>query len=90
MKNIPCPLRPIALAIAMLLASLFGANTLCAAGGDLYLTELTYGLVEQASQSANGPGVGEGDFATSLKSPYGLAFDKAGNLLWMKATPATS
>jgi sugar lactone lactonase YvrE len=61
-----------------LLGSLFSANILHAAGGDLYLTDTTNGTVEQATAIQGGSS--SLDFAIGLKSPYGLAFDKAGNL----------
>jgi sugar lactone lactonase YvrE len=79
MKNIPCTLRAVGLALtATLLVSVLGENTLLAAGGDLYLSDTTPGNIEQATPTSNGST--EGDFATALQGPYGLAFDKGGNL----------
>jgi sugar lactone lactonase YvrE len=86
MKNIPCTLRTIALALAAtLIASLVGASTLRAAGGDLYLTDTNNGTIEQATATQGGSSAG--DFATSLKSPYGLAFDSAGYLYVDEGNP---
>src|SRR5947208_16997931 len=68
-----------------LFGSLFGANVLRAAGGDLYLADTNNGTIEQATAIQGGSSAG--DFATSLKSPYGLAFDSAGYLYVDEGNP---
>lgn len=65
--------------------SLATSQQLRAAAGDLYISDNFYGTIVQSTTTQSGSSYG--DFATGLQNPYGLAFDKAGNLFVAAAGP---